>query len=424
MKLVYRLALRTLLVMLPIMALWGFFFYRAMIAEVVDETDNMLDDYSKTIIRRVLGGERLPSISNSSYNQFYLRPIPASEAAAMPAISYADSMVYIIDRGKKEPSRIVRTVFVNDAGQHFLLTVAAPTLDKQDVIRKIFYWIVILYVVLLLTVVVVNTIVFYRSLRPLYILLDWLDNYSVGRGNAPLSNPTSIVEFRKLNDAAVKNAARHEIYHAQQKAFISNASHEVQTPVAICLNRVEMLMNDTALHQGAVESLSEIHSTLMHISRMNRSLLLLTRIDNGQFSDVSRVDLERLARSYVGNMAEIYSYKGMSLHVEGQGGAFFEINPTLAEMLVSNLIKNAFIHSPDGGEVSLAFGEGMLRISNTAAAGPLDAENIFERFYQGSKKEGSTGLGLAIASSICKEFGIGLSYSYSEGMHVFTVKAK
>ena len=120
MKLVYRLALRTLLLLFPIMAVWGFFFYQAMIAEVVDETDDTLEDYSESIIRRALGGDRLPSISNGSNNQYYLTPISGEEAAAMPVISYKDSMTYIIEKGEKEPARIMRTVFVNDMGQHFM----------------------------------------------------------------------------------------------------------------------------------------------------------------------------------------------------------------------------------------------------------------------------------------------------------------
>lgn len=423
MKLVYRLALRTLLFLFPIMALWGFFFYKAMIAEVVDETDDALEDYSELIIRRALGGDNLPSISNGSNNQYYLTPITEAEAAMMPTISYSDSMVYIIEKGEKEPARILRTVFVNDFGQNFMLTVATPNIDKDDLIRQIFYWIVILYVVLLLTVVVVNTIIFYRSLKPLYVLLDWLDNYKVGKDNVPLRNDTSVVEFRKLNEAAIKNAERHESYHEKQKVFIGNASHEIQTPVAICLNRIEMMMEDNSLSEKAMESLGEIHSTLQHISRLNRSLLLLTKIDNGQFSETSEVDLGKLAQRYVEDLEEIYSYKDMAVKVNVSGRAVFEMNHTLAELLATNLLKNAFVHSPSGGTIAIDVLDGALRISNTAEGGALDEHKIFERFYQGAKKEGSTGLGLAISASICKAFGLNLKYSYSDATHIFTVSA-
>ena len=421
MRLVYRLVLRTLLILFPVMTLWGMLFYHAMIAEVVDETDDSLEDYSDGIIRRALGGDDLPSISNGSNNQYYLTPISDAEAAAMPRIAYADSMVYIIEKREREPARILRTVFVNDMGQHFQLTVATPSIDKEDLIRQIFYWVIFLYLILFLTVVAVNTLVFHRSLKPLYVLLDWLDSYKVGKDNAPLVNDTGVTEFQKLNEAATKNAERHEQYHRQQKAFISNASHEIQTPVAICLNRIEMMMGGDGLSEETMRGLGEVHTTLQHISRLNRSLLLLSRIDNGQFSDAAEVDAGAIAMRYVESFKEIYSYKHLSVTVETSDACVIDINPTLAETLVSNLVKNAFVHTPEGGSIAVTVGCGSLRVANTAEGGRLDDGKIFERFYQGSKKEGSTGLGLAICSTICKEFGLELSYGWSDGMHVFTV---
>lgn len=423
MRLVYRLVLRTLLILFPVMTLWGMLFYHAMIAEVVDETDDSLEDYSDGIIRRALGGDDLPSISNGSNNQYYLTPISDAEAAAMPRIAYADSMVYIIEKREREPARILRTVFVNDMGQHFQLTVATPSIDKEDLIRQIFYWVIFLYLILFLTVVAVNTLVFHRSLKPLYVLLDWLDSYKVGKDNAPLVNDTGVTEFQKLNEAATKNAERHEQYHRQQKAFISNASHEIQTPVAICLNRIEMMMGGDDLPEETMRGLGEVHTTLQHISRLNRSLLLLSRIDNGQFSETARVDAGALVGRYVESFKEIYSYKHQTVEVVASGRLVLDINPTLAETLVSNLLKNAFVHSPEGGRIVVTVGDGLLRTANTAEGGRLDGEKIFERFYQGSKKEGSTGLGLAICSTICKVFGLELSYAWADGTHVFTVTA-
>lgn len=422
MRLVYRLVLRTLLILFPVMTLWGMLFYHAMIAEVVDETDDSLEDYSDGIIRRALGGDDLPSISNGSNNQYYLTPISDAEAAAMPRIAYADSMVYIIEKREREPARILRTVFVNDMGQHFQLTVATPSIDKEDLIRQIFYWVIFLYLILFLTVVAVNTLVFHRSLKPLYVLLDWLDSYKVGKDNAPLVNDTGVTEFQKLNEAATKNAERHEQYHRQQKAFISNASHEIQTPVAICLNRIEMMMGGDDLPEETMRGFGEVHTTLQHISRLNRSLLLLTRIDNGQFSDVANIDLCAMARRYADSFADIYSHRGINCEMRGEKQMHIMINPTMAEMLVSNLLKNAFVHSPDGATVIVTVTGMTMDFSNVAESGPLDGDKVFERFYQGSKREGSTGLGLAFCSAICRAYGLGIAYSYNDGTHHFTVR--
>lgn len=120
-------------------------------------------------------------------------------------------------------------------------------------------WMIFLYIALLLTIIVINVWVFYRNMRPLYVLLHWLDQYRIGKVNEPLQNNTRVSEFRKLNEAAVRYAERSEQMFEQQKQFIGNASHEMQTPLAICRNRLEMLMEDENLSESQLEELMKTH---------------------------------------------------------------------------------------------------------------------------------------------------------------------
>lgn len=138
-------------------------------------------------------------------------------------------------------------------------------------------WIIFLYIVLLLTILIVCIWIFHRSMKPLYNLLRWLDAYRIGRPNRPLKNETQITEFKKLNEAAIRNAERSEHIFEQQKQFIGNASHEMQTPLAICRNRLEMLMEDDSLSEAQLEELIKTHQTLEHITKLNKSLLLLSK---------------------------------------------------------------------------------------------------------------------------------------------------
>lgn len=421
MKLIYRLAIRTLLVLLPIMVLWGGLFYKAMLSEVIDEMDDNLEDYSEEIIRRALAGDDLPSISNGSNNQYFLTPISDEEALTRPRIMYKDSMLFIIDKNEKEPARIIETVFVNGMNQKFLLHVATPSIDKFDLVEAIFYWIVFLYAILFLTIVAVNMVVFYRSLHPLYVLLKWLDNYKVGKENQPLDNSTDIVEFRKLNEAVIRNTELHESYNEMQKQFIGNASHEMQTPVSICLSRVEIMMNDEGLSEHMLGQLSEIQSSLVHLSKLNKSLLLMSRIESGQYSEKGKVRFAPVFEKYIDNLKEVYSYMDVSVDYRVEHDFVVEMNDTLAEMLVTNLMKNAFVHNREGGEIRITLSEDRFAVSNTGTDGPLDSDKVFSRFYQGSKKEGSTGLGLAISYQICKVSGMNISYNFADGMHTFVV---
>ena len=95
------------------------------------------------------------------------------------------------------------------------------------------------------------------------------------------------------------------------------------------------------------------------------------------------------------------------------------MNATLATTLLANLLKNAFVHTADGGKIIVSITETTITVSNTAEHGPLDGRRIFDRFYQGSKKEGSTGLGLAVVKAIATLYGMEISYFHNEGMHNF-----
>lgn len=103
------------------------------------------------------------------------------------------------------------------AKSFFELTVATPSIEKEDLKDAMAGWIIFLYIALLLTIIVINVWVFYRNMRPLYVLLHWLDKYRIGKGNEPLQNNTRVSEFRKLNEAAVRYAERSEQMFEQQK---------------------------------------------------------------------------------------------------------------------------------------------------------------------------------------------------------------
>ena len=273
---------RQSLVLSVLLTGWAILFYFTVMDEVNDEVDDSLEDYSEIIIIRALAGEELPSKNTASNNQYFLREVTKEYAGSRDDILYKDSMVYIPEKDETEPARILTTIFKDDGEKFFELTVATPSIEKDDLKDAMAGWMIFLYIALLLTIIVINVWVFYRNMRPLYVLLHWLDKYRIGKGNEPLQNNTRVSEFRKLNEAAVRYAERSEQMFEQQKQFIGNASHEMQTPLAICRNRLEMLMEDENLSESQLEELMKTHQTLEHITKLNKSLLLLSKIENGQ----------------------------------------------------------------------------------------------------------------------------------------------
>ena len=422
MKLIYRILIRLSLALLIVLTVWTVFFYFTMIDEINDEVDDALEDYSETIIIRSLAGKELPSKNDGTNNSYSIRPITREEAGQYPAIEYYDANIYIKEKEETEPARVLRTIFADKDDNYFLLEVSTPSFEKEDLREAVANWILFLYIVLLVTMLTVSIWVFYRSLRPLYALLHWLDSYLPGKQHEPVPNDTHIPEFRRLNEAAAQAVERSEQLFKQQKQFIGNASHELQTPLAVCNNRIEWLLDNTELTEEQMEELFKTKHTLNYIVRLNKSLLFLSRIDNGQFTDSRPVEINSIVKRLLNDYKEIFSHYEAQISLEEQGRLTITMNETLAEALVSNLLKNAFIHNKEQGHVRVTIQTNSLTLANTGQTEPLDSEHIFERFYQGSKKKESTGLGLAIAEAICRQYGLHISYRYQNKEHIFRLQ--
>lgn len=421
MKLFYHVMIRLSMGVIVVLTAWAALFYVAMVDEINDEVDDTLEDYSDLIITRSLAGKELPSKDIGSNNQYYLREVDNAYAVSRNQISYTDSMVYIAEKNETEPARILTTIFRNESGQHFELVVSIPTIEKKDLIEAIFYLVLTLYVALLLAIILINVWVFRKSMKPLYVLLRWLEDNRLGRKRTELRNPTNVTEFCKLNDAVNAYAAHSEEVFEQQKQFIGNASHETQTPLAICRNRIELLMEDETLKEEQIDELAKTLQTLEHVTRLNKSLLLLSKIDNNQFGEETHVVMNDVLKHFLEDYKDVYEYRNIDVDMTEEGLFEVDMNEMLATMLVTNLLKNAFVHNADGGKIKVSFSSDAMEFSNTGDDAPLDPQRIFERFYQGKKREGSTGLGLAIAHSICQQSGLQIKYEYRDGMHCFRV---
>lgn len=420
MKLIYRIALRLSLLLLPLMALWAALFYYAMVDEINDEADDALEDYSELIIVRMLAGRELPALNSGSNNNYSIVPVNEDYVKTHPRIHYRDAEVFIPEKEETEPARILTTVFQDREGHFYKLTVATPTFEKDDLFRAIFYWIIFLYLLLLLTVLGLTVWVFRRTMQPLYALLQWLDEYTPGRMAGPVPVDAAIPEFYRLSVAAQQAVNRSEELFERQKQFIGNASHELQTPLAVLGNRLEWLLDCGDLKEEQLGELVKMQRTLSHAVRLNRTLLLLTKIENGQFPESSQVDIAGIVEEQLPLYDEIYASRGIVQTVRIAGPLVVEMNESLATTLVTNLLKNAYVHTAEQGHVEVSVHDRMLEVCNDGTA-PLDADHIFDRFYQGAKKEGSTGLGLALVSAVGRYYGLRITYRFVGGRHCFTV---
>lgn len=421
MKLIYKIAIRLSLAMIPLLALWTAIFYFKMVDEINDETDDSLESYSERIIMKKLAGEEMPQLDDGSNNSYFIMPVSLEYAQSHPHIAYFNESVYIREKREMEPARVLITIFKDREGVWYELKVSTPTFERADLLETMFIWILILYAVILTTGIVVTMLIFKKSMAPLYTLLYWLDKYLPGKNISVQFPETDITEFKKLNKAAVDAAKRLEDVYLEQKQFIGNASHELQTPLAILGNRMEWMLDNMDLSQEQMEEVVRMLQTQRQAVKLNKDLLLLAKIDNMQFPHSDRVDIVPLISHAVEMYGEIFEEKQMECTIELPEKYVLTMNSSLASVLITNLIRNAYIHSGRGASIKIKLEDGVLVVMNTGCEA-LDSKLIFERFYKGTQKEGSTGLGLSLVKAVCNNYALDVQYVFKGGYHHFSVK--
>lgn len=419
MRLIYRITLRLAIVLLPILLLWAAIFYYAMVNEINDETDDSLEDYAELIVRRILTGKQLPASGDGTNNTYEIELLPR-ESELQVSMHFDDLQVYLPEKSETEPARVLTLIFKDDHGLKYRLKVSMPTFEREDLLLAMLWHIIAIYAILLVTILAVTALIFHYSMRPLYALLRWLDRYHPGKGIENLPDGKSVLEFKKLTDAARSTIERAESYMDRQKQFIGNASHELQTPLAVLGTRIEWMIDNTTLTDEQFAELSKMRQSLHRLTRLNRTLLLISKIENAQFNDKRDIDIVGLINGEIEVYGDIYADKEIKCKVVLPPKFIVCMDESLATTMITNLLKNAFLHSPEGGTITASIEKESLVIANSGTV-ELDRARLFDRFYT-SGKSGSTGLGLALVKSIADSYKFRISYDFSNDMHIFRIK--
>jgi signal transduction histidine kinase len=424
MKLVYKIIITLMIPLTVTLGLWGWLSYRTMSEKIHADTDLILKDYSDHIILRLLSGQEMPERFNGVYNTYYIEFLTAEEAESYPAIEYAEAEVMLKSQEEFASSRIRKQIFEDNDGNFRRLTVSMPTFEQEVLIEHVLVWTVLLFGILLVTIVSLGIMLLNYNMRPLYKLLNWIDEYEPGSPASKVPSQTDIVEFRKLATAVQDAVYRFETQYEERKIFIGNASHELQTPLAVCSNRIEMLLDRNDLNEEIAGELVKIHRSLSGLVKLNKTMLLLAKIENGQFPQTSEIDMTTIAEGCIELYKETHAHRNLDVEIDGNTRFSMYMDEQMASVLIGNLIKNAFLYTPQDGQISLTFTENGFSIANSGEA-PLDREKVFRRFYQpAGRREGSTGLGLALVYSVCINNGLDISYNFLGGKHIFDIILK
>ena len=213
------------------------------------------------------------------------------------------------------------------------------------------------------------------------------------------------------------------IDYLQQKEFTENASHEMQTPLAVIKANLTQLMQSTTLSESDMNNLQTIENTTKKMASLNKALILLSKIENNQFKENELIPINKIINKVVNNFADLIEVKNIKLKLNLKDELQITINPTLAEILLSNLVQNAIRHNVNGGIINIDLMQNKLIISNSGEALTINSNELFTRFKKNDASKDSLGLGLAIVKSICNIYQLNIVYSYSNQLHTFTLNS-
>lgn len=330
--------------------------------------------------------------------------------------------IEIFDTISKElvPHRLLTSHFTIN-GKPCMLQVKTSLVDNDDLIASIVKVQIILMVLLIAGLLIINRNLSKKIWRPFYTTLQKLRNYKVEK-HEPLSlSKSSITEFNDLNTSLQELTDRTHQSYISQKEFTENASHEMQTPLAVFQSKLELLMQTTPLSEEQALLMSDLADAGQRMVRLNKSLVLLTKIENSQFADKEEISLKTYIEKFILLYQPQINEKQITVENEIVENEILHANTALIEVLISNLIGNAIRHNKPGGQIILQLNKGILTIENTGRPQPLDEDKIFQRFQKDSTDNNSIGLGLEMVKKICLINQYAVTYSFRNGLHSFTV---
>lgn len=408
-----------IIALLAVIAVWAGLFYAVILDEVYDNIDDGLKNSKILIIREAYANEKVLEAREFGINQYKVTPLTKGQLYDFSDkfISTFEFMEYDDDN---EPVRLLETVFNDRNGNPYKLTIRASMVEEDELMEDLLTALVALYIMLVISIALINQVILRKAWKSFYEMLSGLKNFRLGTGNSFTAPHSPISEFKTLGVELEDLLKRNEAIYSSQKHFIENASHELQTPLAISLNKLELFVEKSDLSEDQMVEIGRISDTLNRLVRLNKSLLMLSKIENRQYADEEPVNFSQLTKQLTEDFQDLADYKNITLNVDAKQELIFNMNKGLAATLISNLLKNAIVHNHNGGRVTIIINPESLTISNTGRETALDKDAVFRRFYRDITNEQSTGLGLSIVNSILTNYKLKADYSFN-GLHTFTI---
>lgn len=414
MKLLTRYSRINLIATVIVFIISAVAFYFTLHYVLTEQIDEDLEIEEKEILSYVQEHERLPESISVQDQLISYRATNAIQKRFFQTTQFTEP-------GEATPEKFRQLIFNVDAGgKWYQATVSKSLEEAEGITRSVLSIAISAILIILLLTVLINRIVLRRLWRPFYRSLDAVRDFKVGEKGALNLRRSGIDEFMFMDETLEQITNRARIDYLSLKTFSENASHEIQTPLAVIRAKLDLISQDEGLSKMQSEALQAAYNALQKLTRLNHSLLLLARIENRQFSIVSEIDVNKKVQEKLIDLQEIINAKPIHLNVDLKKCSV-SVNEDLLDVLLNNMIGNAIRHNVEDGTIDIRLSRKALIVCNTSTLGALELEALYRRFGGSASAEDSTGLGLSIVKQICDSSGFQIEYAYHDRHHCFTV---
>jgi two-component system sensor histidine kinase ArlS len=323
---------------------------------------------------------------------------------------------------ENEPFRILKSpVIINN--KPYIFSVRANLVDDYELAFITLGVFTLIILTLLIGLFIITRRLSMTLWKPFYETLEQIEKFEIDKTSNLKLAPNDIEEFNRLNTALNKLIEKNTLIYKSQKEFIENAAHELQTPIAIFKGKLDTLLQQPDVTEEQFEILDNLNDTTTRLNRLNKNLLLLSKIESKQYNIPEDVVLSEIITNQMDFFQEQSIATKIRINTTGlEKNIIIKTNHFLAEILIKNLFLNAVNHNIKDGIISISLDKNKLTFSNTGEPKSLPTDKLFERFSKINPSSKGNGLGLSIIKKIVENNHWKIEYFFKDNLHTFEIR--
>jgi signal transduction histidine kinase len=392
--------------------------YNIFLNEIKHETDLYLVERFLTTLNLLESHDQISPINGFKLKIDTLDYKP--DKVGRPSHTFSDTMVMHEYLKRMENNRKM-TGIEEVNGAYIKITLWDVIVETDDIMDGVFNSLWRLFLFLGVVMMISSFLISRNILKPFNSTLEKIRTFNI-KDLKPLRLKKSHTrEFNLLNEFIENMTEKVSNDYKSLKEFSENASHEIQTPIAIAKGKLELMLQSNELSENQMQHIESAYQSLDHISKLSRSLTLLTKIENQEFSNFKEHNFSDMLKKALRDFTELFDLKNIQLDTEIKENVTLNNNDDLLQILINNLLNNALRHNIEGGKIKIILTNREFIIRNTGDPLKTPPDELFNRFKKDNQTDVSLGLGLAIVKKIIDISEYSINYSFDNNLHTMSI---